>query len=449
LPAWLGAATERLSDISFSLYLSHFPLVMLIGAGLYRQQRMQPDAWGWLTWTGLLLGLLLFGHAIWWLFERHTPRVRGWMAARMRIVSRPAAAPASGHHFAVLDWLRALAALAVFAHHFYQQYASKDDSPAWHALLAHLGTWGVAVFFVLSGFCIHWSSIGRRASRSTFSLKDYASRRFFRIYPGLAICLLISFVLGNAYGSNLLPPSTLGDVLQHLLLISNFSSGHRDGVNNVLWSVVLEVHFYILYGLMPGLFGSLARTLRTTLIAVVIGAAAFAASVTLFPQGDGRVTMQHTALASWWTWCLGAVVAELLAAQRGVVRGDVAKWVGLAVAVGLSIAMCWAPDKWVLQLQRFVLPVAAFAVLWLALQIKAPFGRVKPLMTLGAISYSLYLFHPIAILVGVHVASGWRQSLPITFGLGIAMAYGSYKLIELPGIALGQRLQGRLQIKPA
>lgn len=80
-PRWMRSAVEHLSDLSFSLYLSHFPIVMLIGASRYLDQRMQPSIGPWLTLCGWLGLLLLVGHLMWWLFERHTPAVRRCMSA--------------------------------------------------------------------------------------------------------------------------------------------------------------------------------------------------------------------------------------------------------------------------------------------------------------------------------------------------------------------------------
>jgi peptidoglycan/LPS O-acetylase OafA/YrhL len=87
-PRWLKAAVERLSDLSFSLYLSHFPLVMLLGASAYLRERMQPGPASWGVFAVCLLALVACGHAVWWLFERHTPTVRRWLG--MRLVMRPA-----------------------------------------------------------------------------------------------------------------------------------------------------------------------------------------------------------------------------------------------------------------------------------------------------------------------------------------------------------------------
>ncbi|MBC7702011.1 MAG: acyltransferase [Massilia sp.] len=79
-PRWMRSAVERLSDMSFSLYLSHFPLVMLIGTTAYLDERLQPSLAAWTVMLGWLAALLLAGHVVWWLCERHTSTVRRMMA---------------------------------------------------------------------------------------------------------------------------------------------------------------------------------------------------------------------------------------------------------------------------------------------------------------------------------------------------------------------------------
>jgi peptidoglycan/LPS O-acetylase OafA/YrhL len=346
-----------------------------------------------------------------------------------------------GRQFPVLDWFRALAALAVFAQHAYQQYSTLVDSTALKALLSHLGAWGVAIFFVLSGFCIHWSRLSQTRGGRPFDKVEYASRRFFRIYPALLACLLLSYWLGNAYGSNLLPPSSLGEVIQHLLLVSGLSSTHRTAVNNVLWSVVVEMHFYILYGLLPGAFSSTRRVVLTTLAAVLIGAATFVGSVTLYPAGPSRVMVQHLALASWWTWCLGALVAEVVAKRQelALFLRPRRHMLLLSALTLMSVGMCWAPAYLVLPLQRFVLPVLAAGMLACALQSSLAFERVKSLMLLGSMSYSLYLLHPVAILIGLQMHLPALGTSMVTLASGLLMACLSFRVIETPGIRLGRQ----------
>ena len=64
------------SEMSFSLYLIHFPIVALIGGTRYGSGKLAPDASGLLHYSLWLILILFIGAAFWWLFERNTDAVR-------------------------------------------------------------------------------------------------------------------------------------------------------------------------------------------------------------------------------------------------------------------------------------------------------------------------------------------------------------------------------------
>ncbi len=86
--AWVGHGFARfakwLSDISYSLYLVHFPLVLAIGTFTIGPARLQPEAPGLLLLAAWLLVLVACGHGFWWLAERHTDAVRARVSALLR-----------------------------------------------------------------------------------------------------------------------------------------------------------------------------------------------------------------------------------------------------------------------------------------------------------------------------------------------------------------------------
>ncbi|MCO5400620.1 acyltransferase family protein [Ralstonia soli] len=71
--------SSALAQLSYTLYLSHFPLVMLIGAEFYRNERMPANGASVLVFTGWLVLLLCVCWALWWLFERNTSVVRQYV----------------------------------------------------------------------------------------------------------------------------------------------------------------------------------------------------------------------------------------------------------------------------------------------------------------------------------------------------------------------------------
>lgn len=83
----LSEIFARLSDVSYSLYLTHFPLVLSIGAHVYGGVKLKPDGTGSLSFTGWLLLLWLCAWCFWWAFERRTVSIRAFALARAASLS--------------------------------------------------------------------------------------------------------------------------------------------------------------------------------------------------------------------------------------------------------------------------------------------------------------------------------------------------------------------------
>lgn len=74
-------AAAFIADISYSLYLIHFPVVLLIAATFYGTHQVKPDAIGITQFIGLFGIVLLIAVLFWGLFERHTDTVRNKVMA--------------------------------------------------------------------------------------------------------------------------------------------------------------------------------------------------------------------------------------------------------------------------------------------------------------------------------------------------------------------------------
>ena len=73
---WPRRIATGLSEISYTLYVTHFPVLFLVAAAVLKGRQFQPDAQGYAWFAALAAGILLFATAMWWLFERNTDRVR-------------------------------------------------------------------------------------------------------------------------------------------------------------------------------------------------------------------------------------------------------------------------------------------------------------------------------------------------------------------------------------
>lgn len=80
-PAFVTRFARGLSEFSYSLYVSHFPAVVLI-ATLYGRDQLHPSFVGLVQYVLWLASLLLLGVVLWWLFEKRTAALRGLVSKK-------------------------------------------------------------------------------------------------------------------------------------------------------------------------------------------------------------------------------------------------------------------------------------------------------------------------------------------------------------------------------
>ncbi|NUT43263.1 MAG: acyltransferase, partial [Thermoactinospora sp.] len=170
--------------------------------------------------------------------------------------ARPAR-PADGGHINALDGIRALAALVVLVFHV---AAKTGLVEGWGAWLASRGDIGVAIFFTLSGLLLYrpWAKAvlaGTRAPRS----RPYLLRRLFRIVPAYWLVAAIALTVFNQANN-----ASQWFWAKWLLLLqiydvdSWWQRAEGRGIEQV-WSLAVEVAFYLVLPLLAALLGWPAR----------------------------------------------------------------------------------------------------------------------------------------------------------------------------------------------
>ncbi len=152
-------------------------------------------------------------------------------------VSAPARAD---RHYLGLDLMRFVAAWLVVFYHFGQfgrNYSSVRPSPDAVAFpflqrMTGIGSVGVEIFFLISGFVIAGSAVGQTPSH-------FAFRRAIRILPALWICSALSFIARASTGESF---STLTGALLNSLILSP----RGPYIDGVVWTLVVEAVFYAL-----------------------------------------------------------------------------------------------------------------------------------------------------------------------------------------------------------
>lgn len=79
-PGWWSRASFGLSEISFSLYIIHFPIQFFMASVLLGGTSFQPSASGLAWFAGLNVACIFVSVLFWCLFERRTTQVRKWVS---------------------------------------------------------------------------------------------------------------------------------------------------------------------------------------------------------------------------------------------------------------------------------------------------------------------------------------------------------------------------------
>lgn len=295
------------------------------------------------------------------------------------------------HHYRPeIDGLRAIAVAAVIL---------------FHAGLPGLGGGfvGVDVFFVISGFLIT-AIIRRDVTAGRFSVARFYERRVRRILPALfvvmAACIPPALLV--------LSPDDLKDFAQSLAAVSLCGSnvlfwgesGYFDTQAELkpllhTWSLAVEEQFYIAYPplvLLASRFG-LAGLLAALVVLAAGSLAVSVHEVAAFPSAAFYLLPSRA-----WELAVGgiaAVVAESSWGRRNVggTASSVAGWCGLA---SITFALAWYGEQTPFPGLAAIPPVLGTALVLLGARSDNVLGRMlswRPLVGLGLVSYSAYLWH--------------------------------------------------------
>lgn len=199
-----------------------------------------------------------------------------------------------GRRLSALEGLRAVAVLAVVVTHagFLSGATGRSVFPG---LIARMD-FGVAIFFVLSGFLLYLPHARHSLSAGPIpSVRDYAVRRFARIYPALLLCLAGTYALLDVARSA--PPSSW---VAHLTLVQVLSPSWQIGPLNHLWSLCTEVAFYIALPLLARVLVMGRPATRTAMVRrQVVRLFGFVALAWLFRVLVGSGAVASLSALSW------------------------------------------------------------------------------------------------------------------------------------------------------
>jgi peptidoglycan/LPS O-acetylase OafA/YrhL len=329
----------------------------------------------------------------------------------------------SAARLAFLDGLRGLAALYVVLHHAALEVPAQSlgrGAVLVRSLLRH-GHFAVAVFIVLSGYCLMRPVAADPGGCLRGGTLGFLGRRARRILPpyyaALVLCwLLIALVPGlgrpeQVRWDRALPAFEPGVVASHLLLVHNLDERWIFKIDPPLWSVATECQIYLLF---PALLVLWRRHGRAVAVA-----AAFAAGNAIAALAGWLDQAALGQLCPWYTGLFALGMAGAVGSrppagdERGTKRfGLLAVLGGAALVLGF-LAARHGIDVSVLLADLLVGAVATGLIVQGA-RVAATSRRgvfrlleSRGVVALGSFSYSLYLTHfPLLALCG-RALRGW------------------------------------------
>jgi peptidoglycan/LPS O-acetylase OafA/YrhL len=290
-----------------------------------------------------------------------------------------------------------------------------------------IGNLGVAIFFVISGFCIHWPA-ARAGQDFQFNLGYYVRRRFWRLYPTHFVAVVGSMFLAVAMW-HWITSNGMGDCIKvpwsvwwaHFFMVQAqlpVTCQYQWVYNPNLWSLETEFQLYAAYILLRPLANRIgwSRFLLFVLLPVSIGWMAWATSY----WGVGMsFPVQTCCIGHLFTWMLGAYVAECLC--RGA---DPRHLIGKS-AIGLLVYETMFGSIFTADFMACAMVTAwlLYVLLLREVQSAKTFPGCQRLGWWGMRSYSLYLWHaPIlrTVVILVAVQLPWvRDSYYYAFGVAV------------------------------
>jgi peptidoglycan/LPS O-acetylase OafA/YrhL len=328
-----------------------------------------------------------------------------------------------------------------------------------HAGLGNIipGKFGVTFFFFISGYLITRLLIAEIKEKGRIQFLPFYLRRLFRLYPALLVmiaCSAIAMYLMNCHLS-------AKDVFAAIFYYTNYYIGwFRTPVEDckrildILWSLSVEEHFYLIFPLFIHLAlknNSAVSSNHLIKILVALCAIGIAIRVATYFYFNGNLSVlsgriyfsTHTRMDSIIWGCLAAVLLfekELAWYLKSLQNKWIIASALLALLLSVAIRNDFFRQTLLYSFQGYGLFILIPAIgehknEWVKNVISS-----KWFIFVGKISYSLYLFHWVALKLSNYYFFEFGLSWQLFFWtLTILLTLGSYYIVEKPFVRLRKK----------
>jgi peptidoglycan/LPS O-acetylase OafA/YrhL len=300
---------------------------------------------------------------------------------------------------------------------------------------------GVPIFFVISGYLISLSL------EVNPQLRDYFRNRALRIFPGLWVCQLLTLLSALLFLQHW-PPFGLRQVAQLFkwfleaftwmpVATPPFLSGYgTGGLNGSLWTISVELQFYLFLPLLTALLRRVPGRTNLVLLGLLVALYPFGAWYDAHREAywprPGFQMLGLTLLPYLHMFLIGVLLQKNFTRLAWLIRGRAAAWfLGYVV-------IAWVLRRFGYSVDSNIPNILGMAVLGMAIVSAAytlPY-LAERLLHRNDISYGVYIYH--MVVINAFVEYGLLGSNPFALAalaLSFLLAYLSWRWVEKPCLA--------------
>ncbi len=311
-------------------------------------------------------------------------------------------------HFDTFDAMRFFAFALVFFQHL-----PDLDIPGFE-ILTHGGGWAVKFFFSLSGFLITYLILEEKKQTGKLNLWNFYMRRILRIWPLYFLMVLFAYCTPFILSILHLPSSNQGyepNWPMSFLFLENYKIIIENDIANVsplpvMWSLCVEEHFYLIWGIALYLIKP-KRVLLLILICICFACISRA----VFISNGWRCMDICTNIDSF---AFGAIPAYLLISKgqnfenkilsiKPAIQGMVALFTFFCIII---LYFLNSPERYLIEL--LAASFLGFLFSWVIAFVSPQnpdlrIGKKNIFSKLGKYTYGLYMYHTILIMLCIRL----------------------------------------------
>ncbi|MCC6289781.1 MAG: acyltransferase [Chitinophagaceae bacterium] len=314
-------------------------------------------------------------------------------------------------------------------------------------------TWSYAIFFV-SGFLITKLLIAEYQTTKTISLKKFYFRRFLRLYPALILMLVITSIVILTYGYKLIIPEIMAGLFYYTnyyriyffvpLPAENYPSP------GLLWSLAVEEHFYLVFPILFFLFFNWGKknflnilwALLILFLLLRVYTFNTTANVELMQRKIYMLT--HCRADSILYGCVSAILLYKTNSSwyQNLLQTKQIFYISLVLLIGTQAF----PNIFFRNTFKFSFQGIAFSLIiptflfYSNKNILLKALNNKPIVFIGRLSYSLYLFHWVALaFCNLYFSTRSITWYAIFILITVTLSLSSYLFVEKPFLRLRKK----------